>query len=68
MPGFELENSGPDTILSCMHQPIQPKSLGWGGQFTYTYFNIDSQVSWVLDIFAGQTYQWCIGQWHGPNK
>jgi hypothetical protein len=26
-PGFELETSGPDTILSCMHQPVQPKSL-----------------------------------------
>jgi len=27
LPGFELETSGLDTILSCMHQPIQSKSL-----------------------------------------
>jgi len=31
--GFELKTSGFDTILSCMHQPIQFKSLGsvWFG-------------------------------------
>jgi hypothetical protein len=27
LPGFELETSGSGTILSCMHQPVQPKSL-----------------------------------------
>jgi len=26
LPRLELETSGFDTILSCMHQPIQPKS------------------------------------------
>jgi hypothetical protein len=26
-PGFELVTSAIDTILSCMNQPIQPKSL-----------------------------------------
>ena len=29
---IELETSGFDTILSCMHQPIQPKSLSWWGE------------------------------------
>jgi len=31
-PGFELETSGFDTILSCMHRPVQPKSLSWWGK------------------------------------
>jgi hypothetical protein len=29
LPGFEIETSGFGTMLSCMHQTIQPKSLSW---------------------------------------
>ena len=39
-PGFKAETSGFDTILSCMHQPIDPKSqANWERWAIHLYSN-----------------------------
>jgi len=64
LPRLELETSGFDTILNCMHQPIQPKSpkslsfLGRGGQSTNT--SQHNRVSTRIICYSNQPLQYTV--------
>jgi len=57
LPGFELETSGSDTMLSYMHQPIQPKNLSFQEEVGNALIHTSTILmghSWVV----GLAFKW----------